>query len=170
MRAVIDTNVLISAALLEASVPARVVRHLLRHGRMLVSEATFAELEQRLWRPKFDRYVSVAVRKALLHDWAAVADWVVVDAAPERVSRDPDDDKFVQLAIAGSAGLLVSGDADLLVLGTVQGVAILSPAQALALLGGGGQVLPFAFAAIRIRSQPSTGPSLGKGIRGRAMT
>ncbi|HRC39412.1 MAG TPA: PIN family protein, partial [Rubrivivax sp.] len=55
--------------------PARLVRHLLQHGRVLFSDATFTELEQRLWRPKFDRYVSTGLRKALLHDWAAVAEY-----------------------------------------------------------------------------------------------
>ena len=122
-------------ALLDGSVPALVVGHLLRHGRVLFSEATFAGLEQRLWRPKFDRYVSVDVRKALLHDWAAVAEWVRMEPVSERFSRDPDDDKFVQAAIAGGAGLLVSGGADLLTLGTVQGVAIMNPAQAREVLG-----------------------------------
>jgi len=133
-RAVVDTNVLISAALLAASVPARLVRHLLLHGRVLFSEDTFAELEQRLWRPKFDRYVSTDMRKALLHDWAAAAEWVPVHGTPQRFSRDPDDDKFIHAAVAGRADVLISGDADLLELGAVHGVPILPPAQVLDLL------------------------------------
>jgi uncharacterized protein len=129
-RAVVDTNVLISAALLAESIPARLLKHLLRQGRVLFSEATFAELEQRLWRPKFDRYVSPEIRRALLHDWAAAAEWVPVHDAAERFSRDPDDDKFIHAAVAGRADALISGDGDLLALGTVCGMAILTPAQA----------------------------------------
>lgn len=133
-RAVVDTNVLISAALLAASVPARLVMHLLLHGRVLFSEHTFAELEQRLWRPKFDRYVSADMRKALLHDWAAAAEWVPVHGNPQCFSRDPDDDKFIHAAMAGRADVLISGDRDLLELGAVHGVPILPPAHVLDLL------------------------------------
>jgi len=71
-RVVIDTHVLISAALVSASPPARSVRHVLLHGRLLFSDATFAELHARLWRPKFDRYLSIEDRKSLLHDFGAV--------------------------------------------------------------------------------------------------
>jgi len=46
-RVVIDTHVLISAALVSASPPARSVRHVLLHGRLLFSDATFAELHAR---------------------------------------------------------------------------------------------------------------------------
>lgn len=133
-RAVVDTNVLISAALLAGSVPARLVKHLLLRGRVLFSDATFAELEHRLWRPKFDRYVSADMRKSLLHDWAAAAEWVAVREVAECFSRDPDDDKFIHAALAGRADVLISGDGDLLALGAVHGIAILPPARALDLL------------------------------------
>ena len=75
-RVVVDTNVLISAALLTDSVPARLLRHLLRQGRLLFSPATFDELRTRLWRPKFDRYVTIEDRKLFLHDLQGVADWL----------------------------------------------------------------------------------------------
>lgn len=37
------------------------------------SAATFAELEARLWKPKFDRYLSMEIRRAILHDVNAAA-------------------------------------------------------------------------------------------------
>jgi uncharacterized protein len=40
------------------------------------------------------------------------------------MSRDPNDDKFLECAVAGDADYLVSGDDDLLVLGAVQGIPI----------------------------------------------
>jgi putative PIN family toxin of toxin-antitoxin system len=130
---VIDTNVLISAALIEDSTPAAVVRLALQRGRIVFSAATFAELQTRLWRPKFDRYLTLEMRKLLLHDLASVADWVV-PTTMSRHSPDPDDDMFVHLALAAAAELLISGDRDLLDLGRVEGVAILSPAEALPVL------------------------------------
>jgi uncharacterized protein len=130
-RVVIDTNVLISAALVPTGAPARVVAYVLEHYRLLFSQPTFDELHTRLHRPKFDRYLSLEDRKLLLHDFNAAADWVDLGEVA-RFSRDVDDDKFLQTAINGGARWLISGDADLLVLGQVQSVRIVLPAQALA--------------------------------------
>ena len=44
-----------------------------------------------------------------------------------RACRDPDDDKFLEAALAGRADLIITGDADLLVLHPFRQVAILSP-------------------------------------------
>ena len=133
---VIDTNVLISAALLSASVPAQLLNQVLQRGCLLFSHSTFAELESRLWRPKFDRYLSLEMRKLLLHDLSAAAQWVeeadLKALADQAFCRDAGDDKFVHLALAGTAECLVSGDQDLLVLKTVQSIPVLRPAQALA--------------------------------------
>lgn len=41
-----------------------------------------------------------------------------------RRSRDPDDDKFLECAVAGAAEWLVTADHDLLSLGTVEGVPV----------------------------------------------
>ena len=62
-RVVADTNVLISAALSPLSTPALVVYHVLQHGQFVFSSETFAELETRIWRPKFDRYISIVRRR-----------------------------------------------------------------------------------------------------------
>jgi putative PIN family toxin of toxin-antitoxin system len=131
-RFVVDTNLLISAALLGGSVPAQWLNHVLRHGRLVFSDATFNELETRLWRPKFDRYVATEDRKSLLRDLRATADWVTADSAPdEPVCRDPDDQKFIAAAIASRAAALVSGDQDLLLLKQVGDVPVCTAAQAL---------------------------------------
>jgi putative PIN family toxin of toxin-antitoxin system len=139
-RYVVDTNVLISAAFSARTSPGLVVRHVLAHGHMLFSEATFAELDTRLWRPKFDRYLSIESRKRLLHDFRAVALWVDVpaDVGARRFSRDPDDDKFLHVALAGGAAVVISGDHDLLDLEGVDGLRVVSPAQALAQITAAG--------------------------------
>lgn len=137
-RVVIDTNVLISAALIADSPPARVVNLVLQHGRAVFSPSTFAELETRLWRAKFDRYLTLEARKSLLHDWRALSDWVT-PTGTTRHSRDADDDMFVHAALASGAELLISGDRDLLELDRVDGVAIVTPAQASGLIEAWGR-------------------------------
>jgi predicted nucleic acid-binding protein len=42
--------------------------------------------------------------------------------------RDPDDDKFLELAVNGRAELIVSGDNDLLSMESFRGIPIISPA------------------------------------------
>ena len=139
-RWVIDTNVLISAALLKNSLPAALMCKALRDFRIVFSSATFEELQTRLWRPKFDRYITLESRKLLLHDLAAAAEWVRPGPEPKPLgnfSRDPDDDKFIHAALAAQARWLVTGDSDPLTLGAVEGVVIVTPAQALRQLEGG---------------------------------
>jgi len=132
-RAVIDTNVLISAALSPRSTPSQIVDRILQHATLVFSRETFQELETRLWRPKFDRYLNIERRRLLLHDFAAIAQWVDLPPPPRPTcSRDPDDDVFLYTALHGKADWLISGDKDLLEFPrTGWGFEILSPAQAL---------------------------------------
>lgn len=142
-RVVIDTNVLISAALVARSAPAAVTFEVLEQGILLFSAQTFAELETRLWRPKFDKYLSLEQRRALLHDFSAAAEWIAVDARQyPAFSRDPDDDMFIHTALAGRAEWLISGDNDLLELPPIEGLSILSPAQALTFIGAERPISP----------------------------
>jgi len=121
---VVDSNVLISAALSPKGTAAKVVSHIIRHHKVVFCNETFEELQTRLWRPKFDRYVTLEQRKLILHDLSAIAQWVEIDDEV-RYSRDRDDDKFIATALAGNAEVIVSGDSDLLVLLNVNGIRIL---------------------------------------------
>ncbi|MGB4115732.1 MAG: putative toxin-antitoxin system toxin component, PIN family [Polaromonas sp.] len=118
MQIVIDTNVLISAALSPDGVPAKLLAKALTDHHLVFTSATFAELESRLWKPKFDRYINLEERKAVLHDISAAAVWVEVpqNIAGATYSRDADDDMFIHAALAAEAALLITGDQDLLVL------------------------------------------------------
>lgn len=118
MHIVADTNVLISAALSPDGPPAKLLAKVLTDHRLVFTRATFAELESRLWKSKFDRYINLEERKAVLHDISSAGIWVEVPQSIAAVSysRDADDDMFIHAAIAAEATLLVTGDQDLLVL------------------------------------------------------
>lgn len=127
----IDTNVLISAALTARGAPAQLVQLVLERGALVFSQPTFNELKTRLFRPKFDRYISLELREAVLHDLSAAARWVEI-GEPGRYCRDRSDDMFIETTLAARAGVLVSGDQDLLDAPAIAGLRILTPQQALA--------------------------------------
>ncbi len=126
-RLVLDTNALISRLLVPTGVAAKAVDHALASGVLLLSEETLGELAEVLARPKFDRYVSIADRQHFLRLLGGVARIVPIS---HRVAacRDPKDDKFLHVALNGEAEVIVTGDADLLVLHPFHGVDIVSPA------------------------------------------
>lgn len=128
-RVVVDTNVLISALLNRAGAPRRVIDHLAEASAILLfSDPTFAELADRLARPKFDRYRSLEQLSAWLDSLVDLSEWLH-SWDDVTVCRDPDDNKFLALALAGEADVLITGDTDLLVLDPFEGVPIVSPTR-----------------------------------------
>lgn len=104
-RVVIDTNVWISAALGGRGAPGLVVRKVLSEGIPVLSAENFAELEARFWRPKFDKYLSMDLRKRILHDLDAAAHWVRIPPglANRAWCRDADPDVASGLRTAPGA-------------------------------------------------------------------
>ena len=127
-RIVIDTNVLVSGLLRFSSIPGQAVGHALDHGILLVSDATMNELADVLARQRLEQYVSVEDRQQFLRQLSCTAEFVAI-IYPVRACRDPEDDKFLEVALNGKATLIITGDADLLTLHPWRNVAILSPAQ-----------------------------------------
>jgi putative PIN family toxin of toxin-antitoxin system len=134
LKLVIDTNIFISAALSSKGAPAKLVQEALAHHRLVFSQPTFDELRTRLFRPKFDRYISLELRESLLHDLNASAHWVDI-GEPAVYCRDRDDDKFIETALKAQAQYFVSGDNDLLEASPLPTLTVISAQQALAVLG-----------------------------------
>jgi putative PIN family toxin of toxin-antitoxin system len=134
LKLVIDTNIFISAALSSKGAPAKLVLEALANHRLVFSQPTFDELRTRLFRPKFDRYISLELRESLLHDLNASAHWVDIGESAV-YCRDREDDKFIETALKAQAQYLVSGDNDLLEAAPVPALQIISAQQALAVLG-----------------------------------
>ena len=132
-RVVVDTNVLLSAALSPGGTPATLLDRLLQVGKLVYSATTFAELEGRIWLPKFDRYLPMDHRRSLLREANACAFWVEVPSiiAERKFSRDVKDDAFIHAAMTAGASRLVTGDNDLLCLHPLGDLHILSPRDAL---------------------------------------
>lgn len=124
---IFDTNILVSAALLSGSRADLTVRAVLsRQLPLIFSTETYDELAAVLMRPKLDRYASRRTRGTLLRTWRKASAMFPDAALREKVRdcRDPDDDKFLDLALASGARAIVTGDADLLVLDPWRGIRI----------------------------------------------
>lgn len=127
-RFVADTNLIISRLLLPASKPAEALSKAQKSGDMLASDATLAELAQVLARPKFDKYLSAQDRKRFFALLAPLC--IKIDIVQSiHACRDPNDDKFLELAVNGSADFILTGDKDLLTLNPFQGISIYKPVE-----------------------------------------
>ncbi len=117
LRVVLDTNVVLSALVFAGGQAGR-LRMGWQQGAFvpLVSTASVQELVRVLAYPKFR--LSTPDQGELLADYLPYVQTVRIPQPPPLVPecRDPLDVPFLQLAVAGKAQVLVSGDKDLLVL------------------------------------------------------
>lgn len=66
----------------------------------------------------------------MLADYVEAAEVVEPEHVPRVVPNDADDDQVIAAAVSAGADWIVSGDADLLSLGSYQGIPIITAAQA----------------------------------------
>ena len=127
-RVVLDTNVVLSA-LVFAQGRLAGVRNAW-HAKLcspLVSRATADELVRTLAYPKFN--LSPEEQRELLADYLPYCVTVRIPAKLPKTPtcRDPADIPFLQLALAGKAEYVVTGDRDLLLLANRFSCAIIKP-------------------------------------------
>lgn len=124
---VIDTGVLVSAAIRPQSVPALALERALLHYEVCASQATFAELQDVLLRSTFDRYASPETRQTFVEGLLRHLRRVEVTQLVNECS-DPKDDKFLALALAVNAEMIVASDPHLTQMHPWRGIPILPPA------------------------------------------
>lgn len=130
MRIVVDTNTALSGLLWQG--PPRRLINAARAGQvaLITSPALLAELAEVLARDKFAERIQRAKLSPsiLLEDYATLSYAIEPTGLPEPVSRDPDDDQVLACALTAGVDAVVSGDKDLLTLGSHRGIPILSAA------------------------------------------
>ena len=136
MRAVIDTNVLVSALLWNG--PPHALMANVREGllEIAISPVLLAELSTVSGRSKFNAILvrAESTHEQILTEIRQLAEVIEPPPLPQPVCRDPDDDAVLALAIAAQVDWIISGDDDLLSLRSYAGIAIISPVEALAKL------------------------------------
>jgi len=131
MRAVIDTNVIVSGLLWQGP-PRRILeRAKLGEIELFTSSALLAELQDVLARPKFARRLELArvESRQLVLGYAALARTVRPAKITPTVADDPDDDEVLACAVAAQAEVIVSGDSHLLKLVEFRGIRILRASE-----------------------------------------
>lgn len=128
MRAVFDTNVLVSALMFEQSTPAHAFFAVLQGGEVLLSASLANEISTILHRKKFDHYFSEEQRESFLIALVQSSKLVEVTETIQ-ACRDPKDNMLLELAVSGKADVLITGDSDLLVLNPFKKIAILPPEE-----------------------------------------
>lgn len=130
---VFDASTLVSADLKANSIPERALLRAEEVDVFALSAAVDGEFAEVLDRPKFAHAIPLARRDRFLKILRDAAIWFN-PAVRVTDCRDPKDDKYLELALAAGAEIIVSSDDDLLVLHAWRGVRILNPGDYLALV------------------------------------
>ena len=136
MRAVVDTNILVRAVIRPHGTVGPVLLRL-RQGEytLLYARPLLEELIDVLNRPRIrDKYNLTDQDIQTLVALILLRGEEITPGEQISVCRDPKDDKFLEVAVAGRAEVIVSGDEDLLTLHPYAGIPIVPPREFLQLL------------------------------------
>lgn len=125
LKFVIDTNIIISAFLFKNSNPRKALELAKNHHLILLSSNVIQEIKTVIKRPKFDRYISLTAREEFLD--TLIRSSLTID--PDEIiteCRDPKDNKYLELAVAGKAECIITGDQDLLILNPFREIPIMT--------------------------------------------
>jgi len=135
MRIVLDTNIFVSALISQHGPPAELFdRWNDDEYELVTAEPQIDELRRVLTYPRVAKHLRSGAAETLigrLYDAALF----VADLPEINLSDDPDDNIILAIAVASNTDLIASGDKKhMLLLDNVQGIPILAPAAAIAMI------------------------------------
>jgi len=134
IRAVLDTNVILSALLFAGPTGTLVKAWQTGRFQILLSRAILEELLRVLAYPKF-HLTEEEIRGLLEEELIPFAETVIVRRQPAVRLRDPHDLAVLACALTGRARYLVTGDADLLSVERIRQIDVIRPADFMTRLG-----------------------------------
>ena len=136
LRAVVDTNLIVRSVIMPAGSVGPVLQRLrTREYVYLYSRQTLQEVADVLSRRRIRVKYSIAEDDILtVLQLLMLRGELVVPRRYFKICRDPKDNMFLDVAVAGSADLLATGDEDLLTLEVIEGIPIVNAREFLARL------------------------------------
>lgn len=137
LRAVIDTNVVVSAAISAGGSPRRIVNSALRGFFVaLTSDPLLTEFEDVATRAHaIGKYPGLLKQSSRIGQFLSGRSVGNPPRLDQTVVREhPADDRVLECAVAGKADYIVSGDRHLLALQEFQGIPIVNPREFLRIL------------------------------------
>ena len=128
MIILLDTNIILSAAFSRTSTSAKALKIAFQKHRVIASFESYSELKEVLYRKKFDALISPEDRRLVLKNYLKDTDLIHPE---ERIfaCRDPKDNIILELAVAGKADFIITGDQDLLELDPFRTIRIMKPSE-----------------------------------------
>lgn len=135
MRVVLDTNVFLSGAIAQTGPIAYIMSAWSRSDfDAVVSRPLMDEIIGNIHGPYFATRLSLLKRQQHVRTITRATIHVQLPPVIPRVATHPEDDLILATAVAGAVDYLVTGDRQLLALGSHEGIPILSPVEFVALL------------------------------------
>jgi hypothetical protein len=137
MDAVLDTNVIVSAAISAKGPPAEIIKAWGAHSfGWVTSEPLLDELQRTLRSSRLQKYIAWSDEELteFTRLIGQLTRLVMPSSRIEVITADPDDNRVLEAAVEGRVDYIVSGDHDLLDLRDYDGIAIVTPARFIAII------------------------------------
>lgn len=135
-KIILDTNVLVSVLLSHKESRAGVrdlLEYILNYSQLYASSATFDEFKTVLNRDKFQKYLPKALTMTFVDEIKKEMKFIEPDISID-ACRDPNDNKFLELAKAAHVEIIITGDKDLLDLNPFDDTIIITIKEALQII------------------------------------
>ena len=138
MKAVLDANVVVSASISPKGPPAEIIPAWRAHlFTWVTSHALLQEIERVLRSQPIKRYQAWSEDEIeqFMRSVQAIA---IIVKPRERLAviRDLADNRLLEAAVEGQADVIITGDSDLLSVGSYKAIEIVTPVRFLAILSG----------------------------------
>lgn len=131
MKAVVDTNVVVSASISPKGPPAEIIRAWRAQlFTWVTSPELLAEIEKVLLSSRLQRYQAWSEDEIQQFMRSLRAATILVEPSERlEVVHDPADNRLLEAAVEAQADVIVTGDSDLLDIGSYKGIDMVPPSR-----------------------------------------
>jgi uncharacterized protein len=127
MKIVLDTNVFISGIFFGGP-PSQILKSWRQSKLIIVLTQQILEEYQRVGEVLSEKYPSINI-EPIIELFTIFGEFIETKGIIETICEDPDDNKFIECAIASQSKLIISGDKHLLTISGYKDIEVLKPRQ-----------------------------------------